>query len=371
MEDFLGFGALGEALSALSGENIRKILVVASASAWRRFNAPAERELFATRETRLFSSFSPNPAFTDILAGAEEAKEFAPDCIVALGGGSAIDTAKGIKAFAYTAAPYDPAHPEKLALPADHAKHAPSLAAVTTTAGSGAEATPAAVFYVGKRKVSLSHPSLLPDMAVVDPELTYSLPPKETAAGGFDALSQGVESYWSLAATEDSKKFAAAAIKYALPNLYNATHAPAPGNRYNMLMSAHMSGKAIAATRTTIPHGLSYHLVTEYGLRHGHAVALTLPCFFRINVDLAETEDQRNRMTDLLALMGCKTAEDAFAFWRNLLKACNLPPTLAAAGVDTREKIKALVDSFDVSAAGGHPAKVSADYLIDFLIANP
>ncbi len=108
MENFVGFGALGEALQALAKENFRKILVVASDGAWRRFNTPSERTAFAGRDVRVFSAFSPNPGFDEIRAGAALAKEFAPDLLLAVGGGSAMDVAKGIKAFGYSTAPYDP-----------------------------------------------------------------------------------------------------------------------------------------------------------------------------------------------------------------------------------------------------------------------
>ncbi len=117
MEDVVGFGALGEAFADLAKEGFRKILVVASAEGWRRFNAGGEREFFSSsggRETRLFHAFSPNPDFTEIEAAAALAKDFQPDLLFALGGGSAIDVAKGIKAFAYAAVPYDVAAPQSV-----------------------------------------------------------------------------------------------------------------------------------------------------------------------------------------------------------------------------------------------------------------
>ena len=374
MKDFVGFGALGEALQSLAEQNFRKILVVASQDGWKRFNSPEERPFFKEREPRLFTAFSPNPDFKEILAGVEIARQFQPDLILAYGGGSPIDTAKGIKAFLYSPGEYDPQEPQTLKISGD----GPPIVAITTTAGSGSEATPFAIFYVGKKKQSLSHPSLRPQMAVADPEMTYTLPPVQTASTGFDALSQGVESYWSALATPESREFAAAAIKYALPNLYNAVHNPAPGNRYNMLMSSHLSGKAITATRTTIPHGLAYHLTQEYGLPHGHAVALTVPYFFRINMDesLPVTfpggrEAHSQNMASLFRLMGFASGDDCFVFWRNLMKACDLAPRLIDVGVDTREKTEKLIHSFDVSKAGGHPVTMTGEYLLDFLLANP
>ncbi len=367
MEDYIGFGALNAALDALDGEEYTRVLVVASKSAWKRFNGENEREFFRRRNPRLFSDFSVNPDFREILAGAEVFKEFRPDLIVAIGGGSAIDVAKMIKAIVFTHDAYDPNLPETLKPSGD----GPPLVAIATTAGSGAEATPFAVFYLGEKKQSLAHDSLRPDMAVVDPELSYSLLPQQTAATGFDALSQSVEAYWSSRTVPAAQELAQASIKYILPNLYNAVHRPEPGNRYHMAQGAYLSGQAIRLTRTTLPHALAYHLTKRYGLPHGHAVALTLPYFFLLNMDKTlpvqsplGAEAHYANMRRLFLLLGQENAGDALVFWRNLLHGCGLAPTLAEAGVNDPGKRRALVDSVDYGKMANHPVRVGAEVLL-------
>lgn len=367
MRDYVGFGALSEALQALSEGGYARALAVASESGWKRFNAAETRQFFTERDTRLFSGFSVNPDITEIMAGAAIVKTFKPDLIFALGGGSAMDVAKMMKAVAFTREPFDPERPEGL----KPSGEGPPLAAVATTAGSGAEATQYGVFYKGEEKQSLAHPSLRPDMAIVDPEMTYSLPPAQTAATGFDGLSQSVEAFWCSNTNPGARELATASIKYILPNIEGAVHAPAPANRYHMAQGAYLSGKAINSTRTTMPHALCYHLTKQYGLPHGHAVAITLPYFFLINMDASlpvnsplGPEGHRRNMESLLAAMGRETAEDAFAFWRTLLAACGLAATLPAIGMKTEEQVRAMVASMNPARQKNNPVHIEADYLV-------
>ncbi|MCD8351924.1 MAG: phosphonoacetaldehyde reductase [Planctomycetaceae bacterium] len=375
MQDHVGFGALAEAFQELENKGFKRILVVVSEAVWRRFNAAGEYPFFTNRSTRLFPGFSPNPDFSEILAGVEVMKEFTPDLLVAIGGGSPIDVAKMMKAIRFTKEPYDPDQPE-LVKPSGEG---PPLVAIATTSGSGAEATQFAVFYVNHtKKQSLAHPTARPKMAVVDPEMTYNLPPAITASSGLDALAQGVEAFWASNTTPEAQEFATATIKYALDNLYNAVHSPAPDNRYHMAQAAYLSGKAINITRTTMSHALGYHLTTTYGIPHGHAVALTIPYFFRLNLDPTLTvnsplgpEGQLRNMERLVGLMGQKTGDDCFVFWRNLMTACGLAPTLREVGVDTEDKVRAFVSSVDMAKTKNHPVAIPADTLVQFILANP
>lgn len=374
MKDHVGFGALNDALLALDSMGYEKVLVVASKSGWQRFLAAGKRPFFESRETWVFSDFSYNPEFREILAGAEVLRARRPDLIVAYGGGSPMDVAKMMKTVVFTKEEYDPERPETL-VPSGEG---PPLVAIPTTAGSGSEATQFAVFYKDSVKQSLAYPCLRPEMAVVDPEMTYTLPPGQTAATGFDGLSQSVEAFWASTRTKETHAFAVASIQCILPNLYNAVHAPEPGNRYNMAQGAYLSGEAINITRTTMPHALAYHLTKRYGLPHGHATALTLPYFFRLNTDPSlpvnggfSVEENRLNMEKLFALLGQKTGEDCFEFWRNLMRSCGLAATFAEVGVDTPDKIGTLVDSMNMARMGNHPVKIERDRLIEFFIRNP
>ncbi|MDR3211969.1 MAG: phosphonoacetaldehyde reductase [Planctomycetota bacterium] len=364
--DKVGYGALGEALTVLEGLNYRKVLLVATPSAWKRFNARGQQPFFPGRECRFFADFNPNPSFPEIEAGCRVYREFKPDLLVAIGGGSPIDVAKSIKALAHTREDFPPERPEEIKASGE----GPPLVAIATTAGSGSEATRFAVFYLGERKQSLAHPSLRPEMAVVDPEMTRELPPDITAATGFDALSQAVESHWSPHATPESREFSRQAIRSILPNIYNAVHTPDPQNRLAMANAAYLAGKAINLTRTGIPHALAYHLTKRYGLPHGQAVALTLPYFFAINsqpearaVSDAMERERTAVMQEIFTLLGQDNPEDTAFFWRHLLASCGLAATLREAGLEKPEQVAELVASINPSRLGSNPVVVEPDLL--------
>ncbi len=372
-KDYTGFGSLGEALANLDKEGYQKIFVVASQKGWQRFNPGKVRPFFANRQMELFTDFSVNPDFQEILRGCEAFRAFQPDLLVAIGGGSPIDVAKMSKATVFTKESYDPEEPETM----KPSGEGPPLVAVATTAGSGSEATQFAIFYVGEKKQSLGHPSVRPEIAVADPEMSYSLPPAQTAATGFDALSQAVESYWSSFSTPESRELAKVAIGYVVPNIYTATRKPDPASRYNMMQAAYLSGKAINITKTTLPHALAYHLTKRYGLPHGHAVAITVPFFFLLNVDPYlrvitphGVEAHQTFMNELYVFLGQSYPEDAFGFWRSLMRACGLKFRLADIGLDTREKMEELTASVNPTRLKNHPVEIPMRYLVDFFLKN-
>ena len=214
-----------------------------------------------------FCGYHPNPDFQDCLDGVRMYREHHCDGIIALGGGSCMDTAKGI--LACLAAP----SPEE-ALQARLSASVPPLLAVPSTAGSGSEATDAAVLYVQGRKISLAHPRLLPTAVLLDPELLRSLPDRQRISCAMDALCQALESLWSRKASAESR---AAALE-ALALFRTAFPACLEGRELrNMLLCSYRSGQAICMTRTTAAHALSYRISQTLSLPHGHACALTLP----------------------------------------------------------------------------------------------
>ena len=244
------------------------------------------------------------------------------------------------------------------------------LVAIPTTSGSGSEATKFAVIYIDQVKFSLSHEYLLPSYAIVDPELTYSLPAKSAAASGMDALSQAVESFWSVRSTEESRELAEKAIKMILNalerSLDGALHA-----KGQMALAAHLAGKAINMTTTTAPHALSYYLTTYFKIPHGHAVALILGEMLVINAQ--PTTDNLSpelnyvqylvQIKTLFLLMGGDCAQACRDQWYNLMRNIGLETSLFQAGGVTREDLSPIVDSVNMERLQNNPVRLSADDL--------
>ena len=219
------------------------------------------------------------------------------DTIVAIGGGKVIDFAKGIL----------------------HRHPVPAyFIAAPTTAGSGSEATPIAVFYQDKEKVALDAPHLLPAVAILDTALLTHLPKTQRAISGADALAQCIESIWNVHSTEESEKHALTGLDLLWKHLADFVEGAGESTAENVLWAAHLAGRAITLTRTTGPHALSYFLTAHYGVPHGQAVALTLPLFFMYN-EGHETNEQLKKIYGILNVNKATDASSAIRQWLHQL----------------------------------------------------
>jgi alcohol dehydrogenase class IV len=188
------------------------------------------------------------------------------------------------------------------------------LIAIPTTAGSGSESTHFAVVYINGCKYSVSHVSIRPNYVLLVSSLTYKCPPYLTACSGSDALCQAIESYWSVQSTEESRSYAKEAILLLWKYLPQAVENDLDARR-NVMLAANLAGRAINISFTTAPHACSYGLTAYAGIPHGHAVSLTLPYFFDLNmnvsadncIDLRGAVFVRERMNELLFFLNCKT----------------------------------------------------------------
>jgi len=152
--------------------------------------------------------------------------------------------------------------------------------AIPTTAGTGSEVTKFAVFTDEGRKVSLEDDKLIPHNYILNAENTTTLPPLHTMSSGLDALCQGIESYWSPKATNESRRWSKLAFRLASKTLLSSYENPeSEVLRMRMLSAANYSGRAINTTRTSICHAISYPLTLNYGIPHGLACAMSLPYF--------------------------------------------------------------------------------------------
>lgn len=200
------------------------------------------------------------------------------DGFIAVGGGTTIDTAKLLNLAVVSGMPIKELLTQKTA----PEKLLPCMA-FPTTAGTGAEATRFAVCYYGEVKYSIDFEVIRPSDVALVPEFTYSLPQYQTAATGFDAYAQAIESYWAKGATPESKEYSVRALAYLniLPVLFDSGGAVACEKREAMMLGAYWAGRAIDISRTTAAHAYSYILTSRYGIPHGHAVAMIFPYVFK------------------------------------------------------------------------------------------
>mgnify|MGYP000330091190 CR=1 FL=1 len=258
-------------------------------------------------ESLIFSDVIPNPPSEKIDAGAAIAKDSKCEVIIGVGGGSALDTAKGIAVVAGSGGSswdyvYRSDHevrvPTKSTLP---------IIAIPTTAGTGSEVTLYAVITNTnlKEKSTIIHPRIFPKVAVVDPSLTVTMPPHLTATTGFDAFAHAVEAFISKKSNPYSNLMAIEAIKLLVENLPVAV---ADGEnvdaRIKVAYSATLAGIAISHAGTALPHAIGQAIGGRYNAPHGETLA---GCF--LEVMKCTFIAAPKKFADLLNAMGEKASE--------------------------------------------------------------
>ncbi len=264
--------------------------------------------------------------------GYEQAKGCDADGIIALGGGSVIDTAKGARIMMSEGGEL----PEGLNVLKGEA---PPLIAIPTTAGTGSEATSAAVIKDRARnlKISFSDPAIMPNAAILDPELTMSMPPSVTAGTGMDALTHAIESLHSTNSqpiSEGNALQAARMIFRSLPAaVANGADAAARGE---MLLASFCAGTAFSNTLVGIVHAAAHACGAECGVPHGTACGLLLAYGMEFNIEESESAYATAAAAMGVAAPGMNQREAAVAAVRavrGLTKRIGLPQSLKDAGV--------------------------------------
>lgn len=261
----------------LKKHNISRVLVVSGTTYERTYL----KEWFSQMpfEFIQFSNFSPNPKYEEICEGTKLFLESKCDLIIAVGGGSAIDTAKSIKLFSVMDSSQNYLEQEL------KASEVPFIC-IPTTAGSGSEANGNVVLYVNGQKRNLFHKSCIPDYIYFEPEFLDTLPDYIKRSSFADAVAQCIESIWAKNGTEESIQYAETGLRLLLDHAMQ--YLRGEKSAYEAIqMGAFYSGKAIGIGKTTATHALSYKLSQDCGLAHGHAVFLLLPSVYKMTAERA------------------------------------------------------------------------------------
>ncbi len=362
--EYAGYGSVSRIYSVAEEKGIKRVFVVADRGAYGTSGAQAALEAcFGKEAISSFDDFESNPRIEDLEKGIDALRKCEADAIVAVGGGTAIDLAKMANVLAMEEhGPLDFVLNERRI-----SKPGRLLIAIPTTSGTGSESTRFAVVYVDKEKHSLEHDCLLPDVAIVDPALTASMPPVLTASTGLDALCQGIESLWSVRSTGESMNYAREAIRLALRHIEKAVVSPDRESREAMSLAAHLSGKAINISKTTGPHAFSYYFTSYHDIPHGHAAALTLGNFLVYNNDVSDkdiadargVEHVRNVMAELYRLLGAADGISAREKFRSIIRKIGLEHVIAKTGFSLNEELQSLLSRINIDRLSNNPRKVT------------
>ena len=218
----------------------------------------------------LFNEFTPNPLYEQVCKGVELFRKNECDVILAIGGGSAIDVAKCVKLYCKM-------DDSENYLRQECRDSGVPLIAIPTTAGTGSESTRFAVIYFEGKKQSVAHESIVPNYVVLEPSVLKTLPPRQKKATMLDALCQGIESWWSVNSTDESKGYSKIAVDKIVANYKKYIFENDDAAAREIMTAANYAGRAINITQTTAAHAMSYKITSLYKIPHGAAVAVCLP----------------------------------------------------------------------------------------------
>lgn len=350
----MGDSSCEEVLQILLAHKSRRFLLVCGSS----FHSLAIAEKikgFPIAHT-VFSDFSPNPKYEDVCKGVELFNEKECDFVLSVGGGSSMDVAKCIKLFATM-------DPKLFFLDQVYQENEISLIAVPTTAGTGSESTRYAVIYHEGEKFSVTHESLIPKYAILEPSVLESLPLYQKKCCMLDALCQAIESWWSVNSTQQSISYARQAISLVLEHIDGYMANEPAGNR-GMLLASNWAGRAINITQTTAPHAMSYKMTSLFGIPHGHAVALCLPKVWRFMLDNRDLcIDPRGKEYLVSVFSGLATAleangpNEAILWFESLLDTLDIQAPIGLDG----EKLQVLVESVNLERLQNSPVRLEKE----------
>jgi phosphonate metabolism-associated iron-containing alcohol dehydrogenase len=337
-----GNGALDQLPRLLDG---RKASIVTFPEAQQFGLLPRLQSLVGAGLTGVVDQTQPNPDVDglDALYRSFWREQGQSDVIVAVGGGSALDTAKALMvgtesgefdALVSLLATGKPFKPHRVK----------TLIAVPTTSGTGSEVTPWATIWhrAAGKKYSLHLPETWAEAAIVDPELTLSLPAGATLAAGLDALSHSLESIWNVNANPVSDQHAVAAARLVigtLPQLMKDL-----GNvdlRRRMSLAAMTAGLAFSNTRTALAHSISYDMTMQHGLPHGIACSFTLAMVLKRAIGASSERDA------VLARVFDVPLERAPAFLEGFLESLGVSTRFESYGVAAADSERMIASALE------------------------
>lgn len=363
-KSYHGAGAVKEIATVIKSGNYKKVLVCSDPDLLKFGVTKKVTDVLDENGIPydIYSDIKPNPTIENVTHGVEAFKASGADVIVAVGGGSSMDTAKAIGIIATNPEFSDVRSLEGVA-PTKH-KSAPIIA-VPTTAGTAAEVT---INYVitdveKKRKFVCVDTNDIPIVAIVDSEMMSTMPPSLTAATGMDALTHAIEGYITKGAWELSDMFHIKAIEIISRSLRSAVKGEKAG-REGMALGQYVAGMGFSNVGLGVDHSMAHTLSAYYDTPHGKACAILLPAVMDYNKDYVG-----EKYRDIAIAMGVKgvkkmTKEEygkaAVEAVRQLSRDVGIPTSLA--GIVKEEDIPELARSaYEDACRPGNPREVTVE----------
>ncbi len=359
---YFGCGARKELKNEIARRGFQKAFIVADKDLIRFGTVDLVTGELAGTAYEIFSEFKANPTVKNVKDGVAAFKRSGADFVIAIGGGSAIDTSKGIAIVANNPEFADVVSLEGVA---DTKNKCVPIIALPTTAGTAAEVT---INYVitdeeTGRKMVCVDPNDIPVLAIVDAELMATMPKGLTAATGMDALTHAIEGYITKGAWELSDMFELKAIELISANLRAAT---ANGKdmtaRENMALAQYVAGMAFSNVGLGCVHSMAHPLGARFDVAHGVANALLLPIVMEYNLPAAAekycqiAKAMGEDISGMSTEQGAKAAVEAV---KKLSLDLNIPQTLREIGIPRDALAQLSKDAFADVCTGGNPREIT------------
>jgi alcohol dehydrogenase len=317
-------------------------------------------------EISVFTRVDPNPTTQNVNDGVAFAKEFSPDVIIALGGGSSLDTGKAINLLRTRGGKIA----DYRGLLTEGSKLAP-LIAIPTTAGTGSEVSPFVLIsdHVSHAKIVIRDIQMIPDVAILDPILTTSMPRQITISTGVDALVHGIEAFVAKGSQPLSQALALEAIEIIYTTLPKVLEQPDHvENRGKMLIASNLAGMAFTLSYLGLAHSMANPLTRVAGMAHGMAVGLMLPYVILFNEPVAHKDYARIASR----IFGSQSPSDPKEATRKLvsslktfLAGLGFPENLKKAGV-SKDSLKEMAEeAIHQATARSNPREASLEEIVE------
>lgn len=315
------------------------------------------------------------PTLDNVRIGIELCRQKECNLVISIGGGSVIDTGKAIALLSANEGDIMD-YLEVIGRGKRIESPGISMVAIPTTSGTGSEVTRNAVIGVEDHqlKVSLRSPYMLPWLALIDPELSTSVPPKVTASTGMDALTQLIEPYVSNQANPITDAFCVEGLRFATESIYQVYFDGGDlESRGKMSLASLFSGFALANAKLGAVHGFAGVLGGMYGVPHGEICASLLPAVIEVNIQSLQKNNSRfdylsryKRIAQILTGKNDSKPEDVIDFTRQLTSDLNIQ-TLSQLGVLETDYPEIIVKAAGSSSMKGNPVPLTPDEMYKIL----
>ena len=343
----------------ISDKSFKKIFVLSGNKSFVTSGAENFfKKIIKDKDIKFFYKQSEVPVLDELIKIIREIRNYKPDLLLAVGGGTVIDYAKIANVvdlrpdLAELIVNYSYPFKEKFT----------NLVVIPTTAGSGAEITSNAVIYVDKIKHSFESELLIPNNYFLIPEFLISAPNKIKASAGFDAIAQALESLVSKKSNNQSVDYASKSLKISTNSYISFLKNPNMKNATEMSIASNLAGKAISISKTTAPHATSYPFTSLFNISHGHAVSLFFEKFFKFNYDnkdKSETSfDLKKRFDLIFDIFDASNINDFNSKISLIKKEANLEDDMKKLNINIEKSSESIIKGINLLRLGNNPVKI-------------